>query len=332
MEGDRGDPWYLARFVFLHSHASVWHPRDALKLASKSTHPDAMWFVSVLKEMSDPLDEFHTLYAATKDIRALYFDVCLDIAYGSGSYETQIEKLRIAARGGFPSAQAEEAMRLRVEGQYQEAKVFAKLAAEAGDAMGLFELSHHVEDKATKRDLLTRAMAMGHVGAAHRLRQQVSRWDPLRIVAEFRILELTPQVTTRCVFKSVALVAKKFLSEYRTNYGATLYECGRQLKHAGWNKKYGRLFGSMLMRNSLRERPCEAALDHYQVTNDNARMSVDAWSIIGKRIGVVKDIRLIIARMIWPAAVELYASKLDKSSEKEAETDRSKRLKRRNQK
>jgi hypothetical protein len=32
-----------------------------------------------------------------------------------------------------------------------------------------------------------------------------------------------------------------------------------------------------------------------------ARRAVDAWSIVGKRMGVVKDVRLIIANLVWDA-------------------------------
>jgi hypothetical protein len=35
-----------------------------------------------------------------------------------------------------------------------------------------------------------------------------------------------------------------------------------------------------------------------------ARKSIDTWSLIGKRLGVVKDIRLLIAKMIWEARSE----------------------------
>jgi hypothetical protein len=40
-------------------------------------------------------------------------------------------------------------------------------------------------------------------------------------------------------------------------------------------------------------------VDWYKETNDRARLAVDAWTIISRRFGVVKDIRRLIGNMLW---------------------------------
>jgi hypothetical protein len=43
----------------------------------------------------------------------------------------------------------------------------------------------------------------------------------------------------------------------------------------------------------------EGMLKWYMDTNDRARLAVDAWTIISRRFGVVKDMRRLIANMLW---------------------------------
>lgn len=40
-------------------------------------------------------------------------------------------------------------------------------------------------------------------------------------------------------------------------------------------------------------------LNFYTEQNKAARAAVDAWTIIGHRLGVVKDMRRMIAELIW---------------------------------
>lgn len=43
----------------------------------------------------------------------------------------------------------------------------------------------------------------------------------------------------------------------------------------------------------------EGMLKWYSDTNDRARLAIDAWTIISRRFGVVKDIRRLIGNMLW---------------------------------
>lgn len=47
-----------------------------------------------------------------------------------------------------------------------------------------------------------------------------------------------------------------------------------------------------------------------------AKKAVDAWTLVGKRNHVVKDIRLIISRMVWEARLETDYNYSDESKSK----------------
>jgi TPR repeat protein len=46
------------------------------------------------------------------------------------------------------------------------------------------------------------------------------------------------------------------------------------------------------------------AVEFFQSQLAACRMAVDAWSVVGVRFGVVKDIRILIAKLIWEAREE----------------------------
>jgi hypothetical protein len=46
------------------------------------------------------------------------------------------------------------------------------------------------------------------------------------------------------------------------------------------------------------------AIEVFKIMSKNARRAVDAWSIVGIRFGVVKDVRKLIAKLIWYASTE----------------------------
>jgi hypothetical protein len=53
------------------------------------------------------------------------------------------------------------------------------------------------------------------------------------------------------------------------------------------------------------------ALEFYESQLLASKRAVAAWTVIGKRFNVVKDVRLIVARMIWEVREEcFYRTKL----------------------
>jgi hypothetical protein len=32
---------------------------------------------------------------------------------------------------------------------------------------------------------------------------------------------------------------------------------------------------------------------------DNAKQAIESWGLIGRRLGVMRDVRMMIARMVW---------------------------------
>jgi hypothetical protein len=50
--------------------------------------------------------------------------------------------------------------------------------------------------------------------------------------------------------------------------------------------------------------PAKDAVQFYKDICQATRLAVDAWSIVGARLRVVKDVRLIISRLVWKARDE----------------------------
>jgi hypothetical protein len=58
--------------------------------------------------------------------------------------------------------------------------------------------------------------------------------------------------------------------------------------------------------------PASVAVSFYDAQLHECRRAVNAWSIVGLRFGVVKDIRKLIGRLIWDAREEAnYAVDVD---------------------
>ncbi len=88
-------------------------------------------------------------------------------------------------------------------------------------------------------------------------------------------------------------LGKHFVRDGREDSGVALFEIGRVCR--------GRLepdkcaaFGS-----ALKMGPLLRAIAHFEASSAFARRAIDCWSVAGQRLGVVKDVRLLIAGLLW---------------------------------
>jgi hypothetical protein len=89
-----------------------------------------------------------------------------------------------------------------------------------------------------------------------------------------------------------------------------VFEIGRQLKgQIDYDKQ--QVFGVKTLDFEAVSRSAEIAIDFYAFQLRSARAGVDAWSIMAKRLGVVKDMRLMIARLIWEGRSDAKFTKAD---------------------
>jgi hypothetical protein len=64
------------------------------------------------------------------------------------------------------------------------------------------------------------------------------------------------------------------------------------------------IFGRTSPKYDLRIGPANQAIELYDFQVKSCRKAVDAWSVVGMRNRIVKDIRVMIAKMIWNAREE----------------------------
>jgi hypothetical protein len=64
---------------------------------------------------------------------------------------------------------------------------------------------------------------------------------------------------------------------------------------------FGKLEGTHLLG------PAMDAVQFHEAVCRAARRAVDAWSIVGRRVRIVKDLRLMIGKLIWSARDEWAA-------------------------
>lgn len=83
----------------------------------------------------------------------------------------------------------------------------------------------------------------------------------------------------------------------------TVFAIGRALKgHVDFEANT--LFGVQYGRYHWALGSARVAIDFFQARLVETRRSVDAWTIVGTRLQVVKDIRRMIADLLWKAREE----------------------------
>lgn len=281
-------------------------PAGALELARTSTHPDAIWFCALADKHTVARLDSALLRSMSDDVRAFYFALKLDL-YEARTSDATWQK---AADMGYHPAEAEYALTLSHWPFYSSYQAFVyatRAATGGGEPLGFFVLGRSAKDKQSKINFFNDGFRLGHIPCARHLYHECKRYDPLRYEAYFVISAHYHNTIDSDLLRDIHIVTQKFFSERRSKYGVAVYTIGHHLTRRDW------ICGELTTKQQA---PFDAILDHYQVCNTNARAAVDAWSMVAKRVGVVKDIRLMIARMIWDERV-IYAKKLDYGTREE---------------
>jgi hypothetical protein len=288
--------WYKIRDTFFARNGVLWSIPLAIELSASCQHPDARWLTEVCagKDVTTKEDGKRVFSAlGQNDARALYF------AWMLGDRE-ELTLLRRSAELGFALAQAWMADRTHGKEQFK----FAQLAAAQGERDGFYELGRCFRfgedceedlDKARENFLL--ASELGDVDAMGSLGQLLDKSDPQR---------------WRWWGQAAALGDSwKFLSKFSkqvelfksgSGSASVMFAIGRALQ-GHLNEETKAIFTPSYDFNS-RIGPAKQALAFYEAQIKATKAAMHAWTQVGIRWKVVRDVRKLIARLIWDARDE----------------------------
>jgi TPR repeat protein len=271
----------------------------ALELASSCQHPDARWLSMACagKDVTTKEDAKRVFSAlGENDARAL----CLMWLLGTWVDQADFASLRQSAELGFAFAQA--FLSGRTEGD--EKFKLAQLSAAQGERDGLLWLGWCFRDglgcetnldKAKENFLL--ASELGHVWAMSLLGELLDESDPQR---------------WRWWGRAAALGASSnFLSHFAkqvdslssgSRSAVVVFAIGQALQgHA--NEVARTIFNSGINFDSPYG-PAKQAIAFYESQINTTKVAMLAWTLVGIKLKVVKDVRKLIAKLIWDAREE----------------------------
>jgi hypothetical protein len=267
-----------------------------LQLARECRHPDAQWLASLFPvgTVVSEASFRQTMLDLPEDPRAMH--LAGGVAGAAGR-----ELLLRAANLGYAPAQA----RLADLDCNDEASSFlwAQRAAEQGDRCGLYRLGqcyYHglgcAKDQPKAIGLYEQAAHLGSGEAQflfgklafHTLRWERYYWQARaasRGVQELAFLDLIDF----------------FLPSFERGDNVRILHAGAPLIRRNFDVTNGTVFGRRLARNGLER--AERIVELYETTVLRPALeAIDCWSAVGRRCGVVKDIRVKIAKMAWEEA------------------------------
>jgi hypothetical protein len=288
--------WYKIRDTFFGLNCVSQNIPLAIEMASSCQHPDARWLTEVCagKDVNTEEDAERNFSAlGQKDARAL----CGLWMVGDRRESTP---LRRSADLGFAFAQA--LMAGQTEGD--EIFKFAQLAAAQGERDGLlwlgwcFRRGEGCEkdlDKAKENFLLS--SELGHVSAMIELGKLLGESDPQRWRWWGRAAALGDSLSFLSYFaKQVELFNSG------SGNSVVMFLIGQALQgHV--NEAARTIFNSRYEFASLIG-PAKQAIAFYEAQIQATKDAMRAWTLVGIHFDVVKDVRKLIAKLIWDSRDE----------------------------
>jgi hypothetical protein len=280
--------WYVARDAILGENKSKLSLEQGIELASSCSHPDAVWWTKMFagRNVKTRGEVCHVLLGRTECARSLCFSACFACPFDVG-------RMKKAATLGYAYAQARMA-------QFEEEGIFhnAEKAAAQGEREGFywlgctyqwgFELAMDLEE--AKRNFLI-AADLGHVNSLSSFALCLERRDPMRYVW----LGKSAAKCGALLFLNEMVDVVKGFNEGKFD-ASLVFVIGEVVsKHVDLEKET--IFGTKA--NFVRMNVAKQAIELFRAQSFACQKAVNTWSIIGKRLGVVKDVRLIIAKLIW---------------------------------
>ncbi len=290
--------WLLVRDTFLGLNETEQDITVALALARTCKHPDAVWLTSLFegKDVSTKERAREVFLCCENDARALCFQW-----YMTTDRELDVSLLYDSKDLGCAFACASLCSFATTE---EERFAWAKQAASAFERDGFFWLGFDFENgrgceinfaKAKENYLM--AAELGHVCGARDVGDLLDDSDP----AHWLWLGCAAhRGKVHSFLNSFSVEAKNERIFYKRD--AIIFAVGRVLKgNVDIQKKeiFGRKQDSKVIFITAIH-----AVSFYERQIKSARLAVDTWTLVGIRFEVVKDIRRLIANLIWNARSE----------------------------
>jgi hypothetical protein len=273
----------------------------ALDFAARSKHPDAVWMTKLFEGRTvGNSEEARDIFLECDDPRAICFS-------GLINWRFMRQVVQKSADMGFAFAQASLAEVLKslfcfclltyispmkdlAETEVEESLLWARKAADQGERAGFYQLGccYLDSDVDKARDNFHIAALLGDLRSMKRYASYLHESDPQRY---FWFGKAAAHGMCR---KFVHDVVRQ-LQNCTRDRASVVYAMGRALKgHVNMETK------TVFRRKDPRNAPLVLpAVNFFEAQLSACRRAVDAWSIIGIRNGVVKDIRKLIAMLIW---------------------------------
>jgi TPR repeat protein len=291
--------WYKIRDTFFGTNFVSQNIPLAIELAASCQHADARWLTEACagKDVQTWRDAERVFSAlGQNDARGLCFAwICRMIVE-----RQDLALLRRSAELGFAFAQARLAGRTRSEERFK----FAQLAAAQGERDGLYWLGRcfrdgHgcAEDLDKAKENFLRAGELGQVLSMVRLGELLDETDPQR----WRWWGRAAAIHESWSFLSY--FAKQVdLFNSGSGSAAVMFVVGRALQgHV--NEQARTIFNDGYNFDSLIG-PAKQAIAFYLAQVKATKDAMRAWTLVGLRFNVVKDVRKLIAKLIWDSREE----------------------------
>lgn len=291
--------WIRARDVFLGLNHQQRDFALGFALASRCEHPDAKWLVGLISRNGLPVDVFGAKSMFETDLdrpMARCFAALMVFLYDHS-------QLIIAAKLGCALAQAKMAAISNIYSFH-----FAEQAASQLEPEGLYQLGYLYNqgksvamNKTRSHELFLQAAQLGYVDAyqAYARSFKSSKPEYFFWLGKFCVCA-QGYMRGEGVINFMAEAVKRIREFVRDpELRCTVYQIGASLRG---HVQQRHVFGL-----SESEVACEAAaraVDMHEIWCKKTRVCVDYWTVIGLRNGVCKDIRLLIARLIWNTRAE----------------------------
>jgi hypothetical protein len=279
--------WLKARDTLLGENCVKRDVKQALELAAASDHPQCQWLISVFagKTVKNPNEARSVFLAEEKKSPA---SVCFATLL---SRPVDFLLLRHCADMGQPLAQAEMAS------TSEEKFDFAKSAAGQLERNGFYWLGWSYErgsgcekDLEKARECFLAAAQLGHVSSMGCLARLLEKSYPRQWFWWGRAAVLGDPNPFLCEFCGPV---QEFNSG--SGNGAVVFQIGKAMNgHVEKRTIFGRPYNFDKWIG-----PANSAISFYKSQLVGCRLAVDAWSHVGIRFSVVKDIRVLIGKLIW---------------------------------
>ena len=292
--------WLNVRDTLLGRNERKQDMKNALTLARDCKHPDAMWLTSIFegKNVSTKEEGRKVFLSLETDARALCFAWCLN-----DDLEDDLTFLRRASemRSAFAcSTLCEQFLR----DEKDDALRFAELAATQHERDGFFVLGVCFRNRVgcevdldVARENFLIGAELGHIRAANIFGDLLDEFDPGRCMW-----------LSRSALHGLSISFLDFFSNQVERFcsgsgnSTVMFFIGRALK-GNIDIENEQIFGHWF-DFVFRIEPANLAISFFESQIKSARLAIDTWTLVSTRLHLIKDMRILIGKMIWEARFE----------------------------